>query len=114
MPSKALQKALTTPFEAITSDYCLAELKQVFIKKFPHKEDSLNAFLASLIFSIQIERTKANAYEIESIIRDEKDRPVLRAAIESDADLLLTGDKDFLEAKIDHPKAISAIDFCAI
>ena len=27
MPSKALQKALTTPFEAISSDYCLAELK---------------------------------------------------------------------------------------
>ena len=33
----------------------------------------------------------------ETQIRDVNDRPILRAAIEAKADVLLTGDKDFLE-----------------
>ena len=33
--------------------------------------------------------------ESETQIRDVKDRPILRAAIEAKADVLLTGDKDF-------------------
>jgi len=34
----------------------------------------------------------------ESQIRDKKDRPILRAAIYAKADVILTGDKDFLES----------------
>lgn len=33
-------------------------------------------------------------------IRDVKDRPILRAALATDADILVIGDKDFLEAGI--------------
>ena len=36
-------------------------------------------------------------------IRDIKDLPVLVSAILSDADILLTGDKDFEDIKIDKP-----------
>ena len=36
-------------------------------------------------------------------IRDIKDLPVLVSAILSDSDILLTGDKDFEEVKIDKP-----------
>jgi predicted nucleic acid-binding protein len=35
----------------------------------------------------------------------------LRAAINSDVDILLTGDKDFLEADIDKPKTMTAAEF---
>ena len=44
-------------------------------------------------------------------IRDIKDRPILRAAIASGVDYLLTGDKDFLEAGIDRPIIINSTDF---
>ena len=40
-----------------------------------------------------------------------KDRPILRAAIYAGADILLTGDKDFLEAGIDYPKCLSPAEF---
>ncbi len=36
----------------------------------------------------------------ETQIRDVDDRPILRAAIEAKADVLLTGDKDFLESGV--------------
>ena len=42
------------------------------------------------------------------------DRPILRAALNAKADILLTGDKDFLESGIDTPKIMTAADFAAI
>ena len=44
-------------------------------------------------------------------IRDVKDRPILRAAMNADVDILLTGDKDFLEADIEMPKTMTAAEF---
>lgn len=42
---------------------------------------------------------------------DVKDRPILRAAIHANADVLLTGDKDFLESGLHTPKIMTASDF---
>lgn len=43
---------------------------------------------------------------VENSIRDPKDRPILRAALNEHADLFLTGDKDFLESSIEDPRII--------
>ena len=50
----------------------------------------------------------------ERLIRDPKDRPILRAALDAHADLFLTGDKDFLESAVRDPRIISAADFLAL
>ncbi len=39
------------------------------------------------------------------------DRPILRAAIYANADILLTGDKDFLESGLQYPKIVTVSDF---
>lgn len=39
-------------------------------------------------------------------MRDINDKPILRAAIMAKADVLLTGDKDFLESNIKYPKIV--------
>ena len=39
------------------------------------------------------------------------DRPILRAAIYANADVILTGDKDFLEADISRPQILTAAEF---
>ena len=44
-------------------------------------------------------------------IRDAKDRPILRAALNAHVDLLLTGDKDFLESAISVPRIVSVMAF---
>ncbi len=44
----------------------------------------------------------------EKLIRDAKDQPILNAAIISDVDVILTGDKDFLSLDLEHPKCLTA------
>lgn len=51
------------------------------------------------------------ALEAETKIRDPKDRPILRAALNAGADLFLTGDKDFLESAVEEPRIISVQTF---
>ena len=47
----------------------------------------------------------------EKLIRDAKDQPILNAAIVSDVDIILTGDKDFLSLDMEHPKCMTVAQF---
>lgn len=111
IPDLALQKALSSPFTAMTADYCLEELKNKFAKKFPYKIEALNRFIQEIILVIEVVEISTTERQEEQLIRDVKDRPILRAAIEQNADILITGDKDFLESSITKPKIIKASDF---
>ena len=66
-----------------------------------------------MALSIEIIKTppETEGSELEEKIRDVKDRPILRTALAAGVDVLITGDKDFLEAELDSPRAISAADF---
>ena len=51
-------------------------------------------------------------YAIEEKVRDDvADRPILRAAIFANADVILTGDKDLLESGIDRPLSLTPAQF---
>ena len=39
------------------------------------------------------------------------DRPILRSALSANVDILLTGDKDFLESSVIRPKIMTAAEF---
>lgn len=56
---------------------------------------------------------KAASYPNHELICEQNvdDRPILRAAIESKADVLLTGDKDFLESGLKNPVIITRLNF---
>lgn len=68
-------------------------------------------FLANLSMYFEIIPTPEEKVLDEVKIRDEKDRPILRAAQISKVDYLLTGDKDFLDSEILDPIIISPSDF---
>ena len=53
-------------------------------------------------------------YTTETQIRDVNDRPILRAAIEAKADVLLTSDKDFLESGVKKPAIMTPAEFLNI
>ena len=53
--------------------------------------------------SRHIDKKQSNI-EIEKLIRDAKDQPILNAAIVFDVDIVLTGDKDFLSLEIERPR----------
>jgi len=109
--AEALLKALTPPYQPITCNYIIDELHRKFQEKFPHRLMELEAFLYTALSVIQVVSTPTELQDAEHKIRDPKDRPILRAALASGADLFLTGDKDFLESSVTEPRIISVASF---
>lgn len=113
-PAQAYEKATHAPYEAIVSDVVVSELRNVFARKFPKKLDALDRFWAIATEDIEVVGTPEFEQDVEGAVRDVKDRPILRAAIACDADVLVTGDKDFLESGISSPRIMTASEFLAL
>lgn len=80
-------------------------------KKFPKRLAALDKFLSTALLTLESVPIPTDESASESQIRDVNDRPILRAAIEAKADILLTGDKDFLESGLKNPKIVTPAEF---
>ncbi len=109
--SRAYYRAVSDPYDPMVSDYVIDEPRRVFSRKFPHRMQALDTFVASLSSSVTIVSTPESALEEESGIRDVNDRPILRAARAAGAAILVTGDKDFLDSHVDNPQILSPSEF---
>ena len=113
-PYKAFLKAVTYPNKGIICDQNIEELRRIFNRKFPQKISLLEHFLSIALMAMEVVSTPNEEIEEESYIRDVADRPILRAALNTKADILLTGDKDFLESGVTNPKIMTAAEFIAM
>lgn len=86
-------------------------MKRNFIKKISSDTSLLDNFIDKLLKRVSLVEDSDCEDPLEILINDIKDRPILRAAINSNADLIITGDSDFLDSPIIHPKPIRARDF---
>ncbi len=82
------------------------ELSEILKRKAPELLPDAAVLLAELSYELIPAVEHA-----EKLIRDAKDQPILNAAIVSDVDIILTGDKDFLCLEIDRPKCMTAAQF---
>ncbi len=88
--------------------YVMEEAQDVFARKFPHKAAHLDILLSKLAYELcYTPNVKADTPDM----RDEDDRPILQAAIDAEADAILTGDNDFRALDIERPAIISPADF---
>ena len=110
-PSKAFFKAVTHPNKGLLCEQNLDELRRVFNRKFSTKLSALETFLASALTTIEVVPVPNREYAFETSVRDMTDRLTLRASIRADVDILLTGDKDFLESGIKRPRIMTASEF---
>lgn len=110
-PFKAYCKAVSYPNDGIICEQNVDELRRIFNRKFPNKIGKLEEFMSLLLNAIEIVPIPSEIIDSEESIRDINDRPILRAAISANADIFLTGDKDFLESGIKHPKILTASEF---
>lgn len=86
----------------IISSYTKDECIEVFKKKFPDKTNLISTFFENINYE-EFKTPSSIDYTKYPKIRDIKDLPVLASAILADADILMTGDKDFEEIKIARP-----------
>lgn len=92
--------------EIVLCDRNIAELREILNRKAPKYLPDAEVLLAELSYEL----IPAVDYA-EKLIRDAKDQPILNAAIVSDVDVILTGDKDFLSLDMTHPKCMNVADF---
>jgi putative PIN family toxin of toxin-antitoxin system len=113
-PCKAFFKAVTYPNKGIMCDQNIEELRRIFNRKFPQKISLLEHFLSIALLAMEVIPTPSEELEEENNIRDVADRPILRAALAAKVDVILTGDKDFLESGITNPKIMTAGEFITV
>ena len=109
--AQALLKAINPPYEPVVCDYVIDELHRKFQEKFPKRATELDAFLYVILSNMECVSIPEEENPSEKQLRDAKDRPILRAALNAHADLFLTGDKDFLESSVTDPRIISVAEF---
>ncbi len=90
----------------ILCDRNIYELKDILKRKKPELLPDAEVLLAEMSYEIILA-----VEHPQKIIRDAKDQPILNAAILSDVDIILTGDKDFLSLDLEHPRCMTAAEF---
>ena len=86
----------------LVSDYVDAEFKAILEMKWKGKAEKVYSIYHTLPFVF------CGSSPIQTgNLRDAKDIPVLSDALFHNADIILSGDKDFIEAEIEHPLVLS-------
>ena len=110
-PFLAFWKAVTFPNTGMVCDQNIDEVRRIFNRKFPHQIPLLEHFFSETLPLLSVVSTPVDEFDDESKIRDVVDRPILRAAIKAGADILLTGDKDFLDSSVASTQIMTAAQF---
>ena len=71
----------------------------------------MEKFLTLAMQSLELVQIPDEEVAQEKKVRDVNDRPIIRAAVAAKVDVVLTGDKDFLESGIIQPKIMTAAEF---
>lgn len=99
---KLLKRLILSEHELYVSDYVDQEFKAKLEQKWPVKAQKVYQLFHTMKFKFCISTDKKLG-----TLRDEKDIPVLSDALFHEVDLILTGDKDFLEANLSNPLIFS-------
>lgn len=84
----------------------VSELREILQRKAVRYLAAAEELLATMAYELIPEEERTSER-----IRDAKDQPILNAAIASNVDVILTGDKDFLSLAIVRPTCMTAADF---
>lgn len=112
-PYQAYTKAVSYPNKGIVCTQNIDELRRIFNRKFPKKIPAMERFLTMAIPVLELVVLPDEEVAEEHLIRDVNDRTIMRAAIAAKVDVILTGDKDFLESGIKYPAMMTAAEFLA-
>ncbi len=95
--------------QLVLSSYIVEELKDVVKRKFPNKVRVVDTLLAKMNYEYVYTPDILDETLFE--IRDVKDYPVLYTAILEDVDILVTGDSDFSDVKVEKPEILTPAEF---
>ena len=103
-PAEFLEKAFKNHTVVLCS-YIIDELHRIFKLKFKEKFTDLEKYLSKFSYELVYTPLKIKNEEYPNI-RDKDDLPILASAINSDVDIIVTGDKAFFELNIEKPEIL--------
>ena len=104
-PARALCHAADN-HELVISDHNISEFRRIAKEKFSHAQADIDLFLTELTYELIL------APEFpEKFMPDPKDVPILNAAIIADVDIIISGDKHFLDLDLEKPKTMKATKY---
>lgn len=104
-----LFEKVVTEHTMVLSSYVIDELHHVVERKFPTKIQVIERLLANMSYELVYTPRIIEEKIIE--IRDSYDYPVIYTAIKEEVDVLITGDKDFLDLEIEAPKILTPREY---
>ena len=104
-PSKALFHIVEN-HSLILCDYIISELRDVVSRKRPDLLADIDVLMAKLSYELI-----PAPLQPSKLMSDPKDHPILNAAIIADVDIIISGDKHFLELEMEHPSTMSVARF---
>lgn len=104
-----MMECIFSEHQLVISSYIVEELKDVVRRKFPDKAGVVDALLTKMSYEYVYTPDMLNETLFE--IRDVKDYPVLYTAILEDVDILVTGDNDFGDVKVEKPEILTPAEF---
>lgn len=113
-PARAYDRAVSYPCRALICEQNVQELRRVFETKLANRLHLLDAFLNDALPALTVVPVPTMKRRSEATIRDVADRPILRAALAAKADILVTGDLDFLESGLTVPRILTAAEFVQV
>ena len=97
-----MNRLFESSHELLVSDYVDAEFKAILKMKWKEKAEMVYSLYHKLPFVF------CGSSPIQlGTLRDAKDIPVLSDALFHNVDVILSGDKDFIEAELDYPLVLS-------
>lgn len=105
----AMMHCILAEHRMILSSYVVDELKYVVQRKFPTRIGIVDQLLTGMNYEYVYTPQKMDENMFD--IRDYKDYPVLFTAMVEDVDILITGDKDFLDVDVDFPDIMTPSEF---
>ena len=94
--------------DLVLCDQNISELRKVATDKFSDKTADIDSFLNELKFELIPAVESAR-----NLISHPKDAPILKAAIDSNVDIIISGDNHFLSLSIEKPKTMRPADYLA-
>lgn len=108
--SAAFVRNAVEEYALVISDYVVEELYEVIGRKFPNKIEAIDAFLRQFPHE-RVSYVGESVADHVDDLRDEKDRPIIAAAISSRCDRIITGDQDLLVLNREQLRIVSPGEF---
>ena len=90
----------------VLCDYIISELQNIVSRKRPDLLADIDVLMAKLPYDLI-----TAPLEPSKLISDLKDYPIINAAIVADVDIIINGDRHFLDLEMEYPKPMSVAEF---